>query len=133
MSIGNRPALEMELEQLYVVQGPEACHITQPLVPIVEVAYRGGQWWTIAPGVSQMLLQKMRNGENAVYTYDWGPNGREGTWRHEGQKTTINRYMIDFKTMTQMNIDNQSERSIRIAYIRPQDVEALLMGGASAR
>jgi len=123
----------MELEQITVVQGPEANHIKQPLVPIVEVAYRHGQWWSIAGEIAQMILEKMRNGENALYTYDWGPDGREGSWRPEGQNTTINRYVIDFNSMTQMNLDSKHMRSIRIAYVRPEDVEARLMGGASAR
>ena len=118
----------MELEQVNVVQGPEAGHIKQPLVPIGEVAYRHGQWWTIAPEIAQMIFEKMRNGENALYTYDWGPDGREGSWRPEGQNTTINRYVIDFNSLTQMNIDNQSMRSIRIAYVRPEDVEARFTG-----
>ena len=36
--------------------------------------------------------------------------------------TSINRYVIDFATGVQTNLDNQRKRSIRIIWVRPQDV-----------
>ena len=111
-----------------VAQGPEANHITQPLVPIVEVAFRHGTWWAMPQQISDMILEKMRAGEDAGYTYDWGEQGRNGSWQPEGQETKINRYVLDFLTMTQTNIDNNRKRSFRIAYVRPEDVQAGFTG-----
>ena len=133
---GNSRAIAMEplglgateYVSLLAMRGPEANHITEPLVAIVEVAYRFGQYWSIPLETSQMLLQKMRNGEDACYTYDWGEHGRQGSWSPEGEETKINRYMIDFVAMTQTNIDNNRMRSIRIVYVRRQDVEPRFTG-----
>ena len=111
-----------------VTQGPEAGHITEPLVAIVEVAFRKDQWWAMPQHVSDMILQKMRAGEDAGYTYDWGEHGRNGSWQPEGQETKINRYVLDFGSMTQTNIDNNRKRSFRIAYVRPEDVQARFTG-----
>ena len=40
----------------------------------------------------------------------------------DGEVTRINRYVIDFATGVQTNLDNQRKRSIRIIWVRPQDV-----------
>ena len=114
--------------QIAVVQGPEANHITQPLVPIVEVAFRYGQWWALSKQMSEGILQNFRAGQNAVYTYDWGENGRDGSWKPDGETTKINRYMLDYTCMLQTNLDNQRQRSFRIVYVRPQDVEPRFTG-----
>ena len=114
--------------EITVVQGPEANHISEPLVPIVEVAFKHGQWWSLPPELSGMILGKMRGGEDVSYVYDWGENGRDGSFVHEGEKTKFSRYKLEFSTMTQTNTDNNRKRSFRIAYVRPQDVEARWAG-----
>ena len=119
--------------QLTVVQGPEVNRIRDPLVPIVEVAYRTGQWWAMPQDISQMILEKMRNGEDAGYTFDWGAQGRQGSWQPDGEETKINRYVIDFGSMTQTNIDNNRKRSIRIVYIKREDIEARFAGTITTR
>ena len=91
-------------------------------VPIVEVAFRHGLWWSLPQETSAEIYEKYINGEDAVYTYDWGEGGRAGSWMPDGHDTSINRYMIDFASGVQTNIDNQRKRSIRLIWIRPEDV-----------
>ena len=91
-------------------------------VPIVEVAFRDGKWWSIPQEMSAELYDKYINGEDAGYTWDWGEGGRAGSWKLDGEVTSINRYVIDFATGVQTNLDNQRKRSIRVIWVRPQDV-----------
>ena len=91
-------------------------------VPIVEVAFNHGLWWSIPQAMSGELYEKYINGEDAGYTWDWGEGGRAGSWKPDGEETTINRYVIDFATGVQTNLDNQRKRSIRIIWVRPRDV-----------
>ena len=92
------------------------------MLPIVEVAFQHDKWWSIPQQMSAELYAKWENGENAVYTWDWGEGGRAGSWRPEGEETRISRYMIDFATGVQTNLDNQRKSSVRIVWVRPQDV-----------
>ena len=85
-------------------------------VPVIEVAYKGGMWWSIPREMSQALYNKHLQGENAGYTWDWGDH-RPGSWVHDNQETSINRYVIDFDEMQQRNIDNGRLRTIRIAWV----------------
>ena len=91
-------------------------------VPIVEVAFGHGKWWSIPQEMSAEIYDKYVNGQDAGYTWDWGEGGRAGSWKPDGDETTINRYVIDFATGVQTNLDNQRKRSIRIIWVRPQDV-----------
>ena len=68
------------------------------------------------------FYDKYINGEDAGYTWDWGEGGRVGSWKPDGEVSSINRYVIDFATGVQTNTDNQRKRSIRIIWVRPQDV-----------
>ena len=90
------------------------------MVPIIEVAFRHGMYWSIPQEISQQIYEKYQEGQNAGYTWDWG-DSREGTWRPEGEATSINRYIIDFDTMEQTNIDTQGRRPIRIVWTRRTD------------
>ena len=96
------------------MEAAEPGGVIGPLIPIVEVAFPYDQWWSIPKELSQGLVEKMREGQNAGYTWDWGENGRVGSWKHDEQETSINRYILDFVTMTQTNIDSGRKRSIRI-------------------
>ena len=90
-------------------------------VPIIEVAFKNGMWWSIPWEMSQALYEKHLQGENAGYTWDWGEH-RTGSWVHDNQETSINRYLIDFDAMEQKNIDNGRLRTIRIAWVDHADV-----------
>ena len=71
--------------------------MSEPTVPIFEVALRQGKWWSIPAELSQQLYQKYMNNEDAVYTWDWG-DSRAGSWQPDEEATSINRYMNDFRT-----------------------------------
>ena len=91
-------------------------------VPIIEVAFKNGHWWSIPQDMSAQLYAKHVQGEDADYTWDWGDGGRVGSWRPEGAESSINRYRIDFVSRIQTNIDNGRKRSIRIVWVHPQDI-----------
>ena len=73
-------------------------------VPIIEVAFKNGMWWSIPPEISQALYQKHSQGEDACYTWD------------------KRCYVIDFYAMEQKNIDNGRLWTIRIAWVDFADV-----------
>ena len=51
-------------------------------VPIVEVAFQYGKWWSIPQEMSAQLYEKYANGQDAGYTWDWG---RRTCWRLEAR------------------------------------------------
>ena len=93
-----------------------ACSMSEPRIPIFEVAFRHGMWWSIPAEMSQQIYHKYTNQEDAVYTWDWG-DARAGSWQPDGEETSINRYMIDFETWEQRNLDNDRRRSVRLVWV----------------
>ena len=98
------------------------------MVPIIEVAFKNNTWWSLPQDMSAGIYACKLNNQDAVYTWDWGEGGRTGAWRPNGEQTRINRYTIDFTNNCQTNMDNGRRRSIRIIWVRPQDVEAQFTG-----
>ena len=94
------------------------------MVPIIEVAFKKNTWWSLPQDMSAGIYACKLNNQDAGYTWDWGEGGRIGAWRPNGEQTRINRYTIDFTNNCQTNMDNGRRRSIRIIWVRPQDVEA---------
>ena len=97
-------------------------------VPIIEVAYTHDKWWSLPSNISAELYTRKVNNQDAGYTWDWGEGGRTGSWRPNGEQTRLNRYTIDFINNVQTNIDNGRRRSIRIIWVRPQDLVAQFTG-----
>ena len=89
-------------------------------IPIIEVAFSKGMWWSIPQEMSAQLFAKFEAGQDAVYTWDWG-DSRKGSWKPDDEETSINRYMIDFVRKQQKNIDNGRMRTIRLIWIREED------------
>ena len=83
------------------------------LVPIIEVAFKKEVWRSMPTEMSAQIYQKYLNGEDVVYTWDWGAS-RPGSFATAGEQISINRYMIDFQTMEQVNIGNGRRRSVRL-------------------
>ena len=82
-------------------------------MPIFEVAYRNGLWWSIPAEMSQEIYFKYTNNEDVVYTWDWG-DARAGSFAlADGEETSVNRYKIDFQAWEQHNLDNDRRRSVR--------------------
>ncbi len=92
-----------------------------PMVPIFEVAFRNGMWWSIPAEMSQALYEKYTNNEDAGYTWDWGDT-RTGSFVLDGEETSINRYVIDFLAWEQRNIDNDRRRSVRLVWMSAESV-----------
>ena len=76
-------------------------------------------WWQMPSQLSAELLEKYHEGcEEASYIWDW-KSKREGTWQMDGEPTSINRYIVNFRTMSQQNIDTHSVRRIQIVSVGP--------------
>ena len=113
-----RPAQESEYT---------SCSMSERRIPIFEVAFRGGTWWSIPSEMSQQIYDKYTNKENAVYTWDWG-DARAGSWQPNGEETSINRYMIDFEVWEQRNLDNDRRRSVRLVWVTAEMVDPKWIG-----
>ncbi len=85
-------------------------------VPIVQVAFKNNTWWSLPKDVSALLYGDCLAGRESGYTYDWGPPG------------TLARYTIDFNSMIQTNAQSGRTRSVRIAWVREQDIVAAVTG-----
>ena len=88
----------------------------QPAVPIFEVAFKNGMWWSIPADMSREMYVKYQNNEDVAYTWDWG-NSRYGSWAPDGKLTRISRYVIDCVTWTQRNINTERRRSVRLVWV----------------
>ena len=73
--------------------------------------------------MSAQIYQKYLNGEDVVYTWDWGAS-RPGSFAPEGEQISINRYRIDFQTWEQVNIDNGRRRSVRLVFLHGGKADA---------
>ena len=96
-------------------------------VPIIEVAFRNGMWWSLPEAMSKQLYEQYAENNDAGYTWDWGES-RLGSWKPDDEDTNINRYVLDFVRWEQRNIDNNRTRSIRLVWVRPQDVNPTWTG-----
>ena len=93
-----------------------SCSFWERYIPIFEVAFQHGLWWSISSEMSQQIYDQYKNQQNAGYTWDWG-DARAGSWQPDGQQTSINRYVIDFDTWEQRNVDNDRRRSVRLVWV----------------
>ena len=55
--------------------------------------------------------------------WDWGAL-RPGFFAPAGEQSSINRYMIDFQTWEQVNIDNGRRRSVRLDFLHRGKADA---------
>ena len=88
-------------------------------VPIVEVAFGCDKWWSLPQELSAKLYDRYVSGHPAKYAWQ----GQEPfQYRNIPSSDTddVNRYVIDFNTSVQTNMDDLCERSIRIIWVRPQ-------------
>ena len=98
------------------------------VVPIIEIAHGEGMWWSLSAGLSRQLLDTHLAGAVLVsFVWDWHEK-RAGSYRLEGKKTTISRYLLDFNTFKQTNTDNHRARSFRIIWVPEEHVEAVWTG-----
>ena len=62
-------------------------------------------------------LSNYMEGEDVGYVWDWGPDGRDGSWAPDGRATKLNRYKIDFQAWEQVNIDTDRRRTVRLSWV----------------
>ena len=85
---------------------------------IIEVDHGRDMWWSLPDGLSADIIAQDEQGLDVTFIWDWGENGRTGSWQPEGQPTSISRYHLNFTTMVQTNIDNGRKRDFRVVTVR---------------
>ncbi len=79
----------------------------------IHVEFNNGMWWVMPHELSDSILEKWTNGAQQVsFIWDW-EDTRRGSYQPDGADTSINRYIIDFDTMHQRNIDNDRTRKVK--------------------
>ena len=83
----------------------------------IQVEFKNGMWWEMPLELSSELLDKKRQDfEEVTFVWDWADT-REGSFAPDGEKTSFNRYVLNFGTMLQRNMDNERTRRVRIVHI----------------
>ena len=84
----------------------------------IQVEFKDDMWWEMPVALSCELLQTRASGaEEITYVWDWRDR-RFGSYKTpEGESTTYNRYILNFRTMTQTNIDNNRTRRFRVMHV----------------
>ena len=83
----------------------------------LQVKFNNGMWWTMPYYLSGPILELWTKGAQLVsYIWDW-KDTRKGSYRPDGADTSINRYMIDFDTMYQRNLDNGRTRKVKVVFV----------------
>ena len=83
----------------------------------IHVEFNKGMWWAMPHELSDSILQQWTRGTDQVSViWDWKTT-RAGSYRLNGEETSINRYIIDFDTMYQRNIDNGRTRKVKVVCV----------------
>jgi len=84
----------------------------------IQVEFKYDMWWEMPLALSCELLHKRASGaEEITYVWDWGDRRLGSYETPEGESTTYNRYILNFRTMTQTNIDNYRTRRFRVMHV----------------
>jgi hypothetical protein len=112
---GARPEQESQVS-LFV--SPIAANATgRDLQMEIHVAFNNGMWWAMPHELSNGILEQWHNGAQEVsFIWDWHGT-RPGSYQTDGANTSLNRYIIDFGTMQQRNIDNNRTRRVKVVYV----------------
>jgi hypothetical protein len=78
-------------------------------VPIFEVAYSDGMWWSLPQDLSEDIYEKYADGQPTA-TYSTNKGGQ------------IREYCLDFETMEQINSQNDRRRTLRLAWVNRRNV-----------
>ena len=105
-----------------VLREQDTFTIPPDIRPVIEVAFKDGHWWSIPQELSEWIYWTSLTAPCVRYTWDWG-NTRQGSFVEHAedgssQATTINRYTLDFESMTQTNVDNQRKRTFRVCWTK---------------
>lgn len=82
-------------------------------VPIVEVEFGEGMYWSMPSGLSAQvrseMLQPVVEQWRMCYTWEWA---------RDGEVASCNRYVIDVQRMMQTNLDTNCQRALRIVWLQ---------------
>ena len=74
-------------------------------------------WWAMPHELSDSILEQWTNGARQVsFIWDWHAT-RKGSYKPNGEDTSINRCIINFDTMHQHNIDNGRTRKVKVVCV----------------
>ena len=91
--------------------------IPQALRKEILVEFNHDMWWMMPAELSTDILSEWQNGSTQVsFVWDWRET-RIGSFQLDGECTSLSRYIIDFQTMLQRNIDNNRTRRIKVVSI----------------
>ena len=112
-SATEQPLVAMESR----LTAPARPALLTPMKWEIHVDFNNGMWWAMPHELSDAILEEWYSGANRVsYVWDW-QHTRKGSYRPNGADTSINRYILDFETMQQRNIDNGCTRKIQVACV----------------
>ena len=95
----------------------------------IHVEFNNDMWWAMPHDLSDGILQRWTNGAQQVsFVWDW-QSTRQGSYQPNGENTSINRYMIDFDTMYQRNLDNDRNRKVKVVFVPQRDVLPFIVLG----
>ncbi len=76
-----------------------------------------GMWWAMPHELSDSILNQYNNGAQQVsFVWNWDAT-RWGSYQPDGADTSLSRYIIDFDTMHQRNIDNDRTRKVKVVCV----------------
>ena len=83
----------------------------------IHVSFNNDMWWAMPPYLSEPILAAWNQGAQQVsFVWDWHGT-RTGSYYLHGAPTSFNRYIIDFNTMQQRNIDNNRIRKVKVVCV----------------
>ena len=83
----------------------------------IHVSFNNDMWWAMPQELSDSILEQVTHGAQQVsFIWDW-KTSRLGSYQPGGAQTSINRYMIDFNTMYQRNLDNNRMRKVKVVRV----------------
>ena len=92
----------------------------------IHVDFNNGMWWAMPHDLSHAILNEWSNGAHQVsFVWDWQAT-RQGSYQSNGDYTSTSRYMIDFDTMYQRNLDNNRNRKVQVVCVDLQEAQGLL-------
>ena len=81
------------------------------------VEFNNGMWWAMPHDLSDAILEQWTNGAHQVsFIWDWQAT-RKGSYQPNGAEIFISRYILDFDTMHQRNVDNDRIRKVKVVCV----------------
>ena len=114
----------MEYHETYTTKPDALNPLLRNLPPVpmlqweIHVEFDNGMWWAMPHDLSDPIVNEWIKGAQQVsFVWDWG-NTRKGSYKSpDGAETSHNRYVIDFDSMKQRNIDNGRTRTVKVVAV----------------